>query len=134
MASAFACARAPAEPSSGAGGPRAAGVSRRSGRPFASLRKGSDIGKVRRTGSRRRVGGVLVFTAAGMADGPRVAIVASRRVGSAVRRNRAKRRLREALSQVPLRNDREYVVVADSAVAEVPFEGLVAWVRAATQE
>jgi ribonuclease P protein component len=89
---------------------------------------------VRRTGSRRRVGGVLVFTAAGTADGPRVAIVASRRVGSAVRRNRAKRRLREALSRVPLRNDREYVVVADSAVAEVPFSELVDWVRDATRE
>lgn len=134
MASAFACARAQVEPSSSAGAPRAASASRHSGRPYASLRKGSEIGKVRRTGSRRRVGGVLVFTAAGAADGPRVAVVASRRVGSAVRRNRAKRRLREALCRVPLRNDREYVVVAERAVAEAPFEDLVGWVKDATRE
>lgn len=134
MASAPGCALAPDEPSSSVGATRAASVSRRSGRPFASLRKGSEIGKVRRTGSRRRVGGVVVFTAIGAADGPRVAIVAGRRVGHAVRRNTAKRRLREALSRVPLRHDRDYVVVADAAAAEAPFEDLTSWVRDAVRE
>jgi ribonuclease P protein component len=50
-------------------------------------------------------------------------------------RNRAKRRLREALARVPLRVGRDYVVIATSVVAEVPFEDLVGWLtRAVTEE
>ena len=76
---------------------------------------------------------MLVFSAA-ESDGPRVAVVAGRRVGTAVRRNRAKRRLREALARVPLRPDRAYVVSADHTVADAPFDTLVTWVRRATDE
>ena len=63
-----------------------------------------------------------------------MAVVAGRAVGNAVRRNRAKRRLREALRLVQLRDGREYVVIASSAVARAPFEVLVAWARTATME
>jgi ribonuclease P protein component len=90
---------------------------------------------VRRTGTRRRVGGITVFAATGGSDGPRLAFVAGRAVGSAVRRNRAKRRLREAAMRVPLRASRDYVVIASGAVTEAPFEDLVAWLaRAVTEE
>jgi ribonuclease P protein component len=89
---------------------------------------------VRRVGTRRRVGGITVFAAPGEAGAPRVAIVAGRAVGNAVRRNRAKRRLREALRQVPLREGREYVVVASAAAVKAPFEALVTWARTATKD
>lgn len=101
---------------------------------YASLRRSSDVGRVRRVGTRRRVGGVTTFAAPGEPGLPRVALVAGRAVGGAVRRNRAKRRLREALRRVPLRDGCDYVVVASGAVTKVPFEVLLGWVRAVTSE
>lgn len=89
---------------------------------------------MRRVGTRRRVGGITVFAAVGESGPPRVAIVAGRAVGNAVRRNRAKRRLREALRQVSLREGRDYVVIASSAVVTAPFEAVVASARAAMME
>ena len=90
---------------------------------------------MRRIGIRRRAGGITVFAAPGESEGPRAAFIASRAVGSAVRRNRAKRRLREAAARVPLRAGRDYVVTASHAVIEAPFEDLVAWLaRAVTEE
>lgn len=89
---------------------------------------------VRRIGHRRRVGGITVFAADGVPGPPRVAVIAGRAVGTAVARNRAKRRLREALRRVPLRDGRDYVVTAGPSVVDVVFETLVSWVRAATAE
>jgi len=56
---------------------------------------------------------------------PQVGIVASRRVGNAVTRNRAKRRVREALMRVRLRGDTAYVVIASPGVATMGFDCLV---------
>jgi ribonuclease P protein component len=89
---------------------------------------------VRRIGIRRRVGGVTVFVATGEPGLPRVAVVAGRAAGSAVRRNRAKRRLREAVRRVPLREGHDYVVTADGSVNRAPFGTVVAWVQAALAE
>ena len=52
-------------------------------------------------------------------------IVASRRVGGAVARNRARRRLREALLRVDLMPDTAYVVIASAGVGMMDFEELV---------
>jgi ribonuclease P protein component len=46
-----------------------------------------------------------------------------------VRRNRAKRRLREALALVPLRDGHDHVVIATAVVTTVPFAELVEWLR-----
>jgi ribonuclease P protein component len=54
-----------------------------------------------------------------------VGIVASLRVGGAVSRNRAKRRLREALMRVELKPDTAYVVVASPDVVTMSFDDLV---------
>jgi len=58
-------------------------------------------------------------------------VVAGRRVGNAVQRNRAKRRLREAAHRVELRSNTAYVVVASPDVLGVEFGELVNWLSAA---
>jgi len=81
----------------------------------------SRFAPVYRRGRRSKVDGILVIVAEGESGPPQVGIVAGRTVGNAVQRNRAKRRLREAVSQVELRPDTAYVVVASPEVATVPF-------------
>ena len=130
-----ACGPGPAATSSKGVAAKVVAASARRGRPYAPLRSSSDIGRVRRRGIRRREGGITVFVSPGDADVPRVAFVASRALGPAVRRNRAKRRLREASGRVPLQAGRDYVVIASEAVIEAPFVDLVAWLaRAVTEE
>ncbi len=74
------------------------------------------------------------MASAGGQRSPLVGVLAGKAVGSAVRRNRAKRRLREAVARAPLRGDRDYLVIAGEAVATVPFGVLVEWVAAAVDE
>ncbi len=57
-----------------------------------------------------------------------VGFVAGKKVGSAVVRNRAKRRMREAASRIPLNPDTVYVLVADRGVVDADFERLVDWI------
>jgi ribonuclease P protein component len=59
--------------------------------------------------------------------------VAGRAVGSAVERNRAKRRLREAAARVHLRAGHDYVVVASPRVIEMSFDELVGGMRRAME-
>ena len=79
------------------------------------------------------MGGVAVIVAAGEPGPPRVAVVAGRKVGRAVDRNRAKRRLREAIARAPVRGGHDYLVMATRAVVTVPFEDLIAWVGEAVE-
>lgn len=72
--------------------------------------------------------------APGGAASPLVGIAAGRAVGGAVQRNRAKRRLREAVARVSLRRDRDYVVVAGKEVLAASFQDVVDWVRQAMEE
>ena len=62
---------------------------------------------------------------------PRVGLVVGRRVGKAVVRNRAKRRLRAALWEIGLKDGMDYVVIGSAAVARVPFATLREWLREA---
>jgi ribonuclease P protein component len=133
-ASVSACGHGPDAPSSRLVVARAAAASPRRAAPYTSLRRSSDIGMVRRIGIRRRVGGITTFVATGEPGLPRVAFVAGRAAGSAVRRNRAKRRMREAVRRAPLREGYDYVVTADGSVSEAPFATVVAWVQAALAE
>jgi ribonuclease P protein component len=82
------------------------------------LRNGRDIVAVLR-GRRQRAGrfAVLHVRAGRSADAPRVAVVASRRVGNAVSRNRAKRLLREASRQLRWAEGTDVVLVARAACA-----------------
>jgi ribonuclease P protein component len=68
------------------------------------------------------------------ATGIRVGFTASRKVGNAVVRNRAKRRMRAAAASVlPARGRRgtDYVLIARAGTADRPFSKLVADLEAA---
>jgi ribonuclease P protein component len=82
------------------------------------LRDSRDIAAVLR-GRRHRAGrlAVVYVRETGTTRPARVAVVASRKVGAAVARNRAKRLLREAIRQLPLRDGTELVLVARSSCA-----------------
>jgi ribonuclease P protein component len=82
------------------------------------LRDDREIGAVLR-GRRQHAGHLaVVHVREDQHDGPaRVAVVASRRVGSAVSRNRAKRLLREAARHVAWRPGIDVVLVARAACA-----------------
>jgi ribonuclease P protein component len=80
------------------------------------------------------VGGVTVVAAVGGPHSPLVGVLAGKAVGGAVRRNRAKRRLREALARAPLRGDRDYLVIAGETVATAPFGVVAGWVETAVEE
>lgn len=70
-------------------------------------------------GRRQRAGPLLVLHVRERAGDPvRVAVVASRRVGTAVRRNRAKRLLREAAGRARWKAGTDAVLVARSACAD----------------
>ena len=125
-ASAPGCAPAPAELSSSAAASRAAIASRPStGRPYRSLRSSAEFSRAYKNGTRRRCGAVTVVTAAGPAGPPTVGFIAGKKVGSAVLRNRAKRRMREAAARCELKSDTVYVLIADRAVLTAPFASLI---------
>lgn len=133
-ASGSACGPGPDAPCSSGGASRVATGFLPRAIAYVSLRSGSDVRRVRRIGTRHRAGGIVVFAITGESGPPRVAFVAGRSVGNAVRRNRAKRRMREAVRQVSVPAGRDYVVVATAVVVDAPFEALVDWARRAFNE
>lgn len=68
---------------------------------------------------------MTIVVADGDPGSPTVGFVAGKRVGHAVLRNRAKRRMREAASQIALKPDTVYVLVADRGVLTTDFDSLV---------
>lgn len=89
-----------------------------SGRP-ARLTRSADVTAVLRRG-RSRSGGLLAAHVLPQPDArpdARLTVVASRKVGGAVRRNRAKRLLREAARTLAWREGLDVVLVARAACA-----------------
>jgi ribonuclease P protein component len=85
----------------------------------------------------------LVLQAAGIPPGSsglaavRVGFTASRKVGNAVRRNRAKRRLRAAAAEVLARDGRpgtDYVLIARAETGERAYAALVGDLEAALHQ
>ncbi len=94
-------------------------------------------------GRRRAVRPGLLLQAAPAApadsggEAVRVGFTASRRVGNAVARNRAKRRLRAAADAVLARDGRpgtDYVLIARAATGERPYAELVGDLKAALRQ
>lgn len=84
-----------------------------------------------RSGRRRRAGGVEVVRAVGIDGEVRVGLAAGKKVGTAVVRNRIRRRLRRAVLEAELAPGFDYVINADRRVAEVAFQKLVGWIAEA---
>lgn len=63
------------------------------------------------------------------AGAPRTTVVAGKKVGNAVARNRVKRRLRAALAQAQLPAGVDVVVVGRAAAATTPFTELTVQVQ-----
>lgn len=118
---AHACALGQVVPSSSAAGGR---VGNASPRRFTSLRNRSDIERVFREGRRSRRSGLTVLDLANGVGATRVAVVAGRKVGKAVERNRAKRRLREAAAIAPLAVGHDYILIADQTTSSTTITRL----------
>ncbi|MDE0138723.1 MAG: ribonuclease P protein component [bacterium] len=88
-----------------------------------------EFNAVLRHGRRVRRGGITVVARRRDGGLPRIGLVVGRRVGGAVVRNRAKRRLRAALREVTLAEATDYVLIATPAVATAPFQELRKWIR-----
>ncbi len=58
-------------------------------------------------------------------------MIADRRVGTATRRNRAKRRLRHALRAVPPPSGTDVVVIASPEVVTARYEEILEWLSEA---
>ena len=95
------------------------------GAPYRSLTGQKAFDKVYEAGEIVRTRGVVVRALAGEPGLPAVGVVAGKRVGGAVARNRAKRRLRAALCEVQLAADTVYVVTAAAGIEEVGYKELV---------
>lgn len=119
----------PDAPSSSPDGPRA--VSASPHRPV-SLRSPAGFRRVLATGHRRRVGDLVVVRAEGESGTIRYGLVAGKRIGTAVSRNRAKRRLRRAVLAAGLEPGFDYVLIAGESTPTIPFPTLVTWLRQAS--
>ena len=96
---------------------------------FRRLSGAVEFNAVLRHGRRIRRGGITLVARRRDGGLPRIGLVVSRRVGRAVVRNRAKRRLRAALREVTLAEATDYVLIATPEVATAPFRDLSGWVR-----
>lgn len=94
---------------------------------FRRLRKGTQIARTRREGARYSSRSLRAFACPSQDSGLRLAVTASRRVGKAVQRNRARRRLRAAfaLSQREMGANLDVVVNARTETLSAPWERLL---------
>ena len=123
MVSGFVCVRDRAERSSLADG-RRDGLVSPTKIPPAPLRSSRQIGRVLKTGTRRTGAYLSAHALDSSESSPKVAVVAGRRTGGAVGRNRAKRRLRAAIRAVGLPAGADFVVLAKPSAKSASFQDL----------
>ena len=100
------------------------------------LRRAAEIQSVMSGGSRGVSTCVVALCAVpgGRGASPRVGVVASRKVGGAVARSRAKRLLREAYRRAPSRPAGDLVLIARRGIGVAPWKSVVLACREATRE
>ncbi len=87
------------------------------------LRSSADIERVRREGHSYAHPLVVLVVQAQVQPGPsRVAVIAGRKVGGAVQRNRAKRLLREAIRQTNLSPGWDMLLIARQPLSQAHFD------------
>ena len=132
------CALVPAELLSSDAAPRVVIASRpdtrRRDTGRRSLRGHDSFLRAYRTGIRRRCGAITAVIADGPDGPPTVGFVCGKKVGKAVVRNRAKRRMRAAASRCVFRSDTVYILIADRGVITADFENLVSWIGRCTAD
>jgi ribonuclease P protein component len=101
---------------------------------FTTLSNSRQYREVLNTGRRARRDGVVVTCAPNDRGGSRVGLVAKAGKGRAVARNRARRRLREAVGAVAPRGGFDIVIAAGPEAEGMDFQQLVRNVREALQE
>jgi ribonuclease P protein component len=98
---------------------------------FATLKARADFLRVAAKGVRAAAPGLILQAAPGSAGEAvmRVGFTATRKLGGAVLRNRAKRRLRAVAANVLAKHGKpgtDYVLIARKGTAERPYSALVA--------
>ncbi len=101
---------------------------------FNRLKSKKAIGVLFNKGKAGRCGCVLVKAVAGELD-PKVAIIAPKKTGNAVKRNRIKRRLRAAVNEmVEALPKANIAVIAQARATDIPFVELVKNVKKAIEK
>lgn len=93
------------------------------------MRSSQDFRRVHARGKRTKVPGITVSAIAGEGAALAVGLAVRKGAGSAVVRNRVKRRLRGALDVLGPVGAGAAVIQADDAALEVPFQELVKTLR-----
>lgn len=70
----------------------------------------------------------------GRAGPPRLGLLVSKSCGTAVTRNRIKRRLRSAVDSVELQPGTDYVIIATDQLAQAPHNQIKTWLTRAVEE
>lgn len=65
---------------------------------------------------------------------PRLGLVVSKRCGTAVTRNRIKRRLRAAAQELEFQPGTDYVIIATKEVDQAPFSKIRDWLGRALED
>ncbi len=93
-----------------------------------TLKKRSDFLRVARADKSWVTPGFIVQACLKDETAPMVGYTASKKVGNAVQRSRAKRRMREIAKQVLTKNGQgkhDYVLIARKAILDLPFKDLI---------
>ena len=94
-------------------------------RPVERIRRRSEYRRIYDTGSRLSGRFMTMFLAANTAGWPRLGIAATRKLGGAVQRNRAKRLVREVFRQNKPGTAVDVVVVPRREILDAAFEAIL---------